>query len=228
MVRRYTEKEKQLIRILCKTFKAEDGLSYYGMNPIYRLFERTYFTIDYSKDEENAVYTCCLNDGAPVPGKYWDANIVHEIFETALLLYELEEDKFVYFLMKDKPKPITEIKIFRLVGENGRMTEHCVANYDLPPTVSEILTKDVHGIFKVSQTLTDLCENNFRTPEDIALEEANQQTVLAKQTLSEALLQTRKAQETLEKAIVQVKYARWTFIASLISIGLTLLSLYCK
>ncbi|MBR3521197.1 MAG: hypothetical protein IKN75_01555 [Prevotella sp.] len=227
MTRRYSEKEKKLIEILCKKFDTTESVSYYGMEPMYKLFEGTDYTLDKIEDINGTVYySCCLNASAPKPEKDWYINILHEIYDAAILLKELEEDRLVYFLMLEEHTPIRLIQIRMITSDNNTSKEENALEEVLPPVISDILTKDVYGKFKVSQTLKDLYKNAFKTPEDLALEKAAEQTELAYNALKEARVQTLKAEDTLGKAITQAKYALWTFIISLVSLFITLCSQY--
>lgn len=93
---------------------------------------------------------------------------------------------------------------------------------EIDSSIFDILKDSFYSKVFVSQELHDLVSNDFRTYEDIQLEEARKQTNIANESLKEASKQTKSAYASLEEARKQSESAKFQ---TGLSIGAVLLSI---
>ena len=208
-MRRFNSTEKQIIRKICERRTAEDGTDFYGLELLDKCFQGKDVVLSKTEFKGEKVYACDFSTRWEAPSLNTMLTMCHEIYDAALLLKDLETDRYIYFLMLDKVDPLKKI-LFRH-GEKPLYTE------PLPAAISEVLTKDAYGKHSINQALFDLCENDFKTEEDLMLEKAKEQSGIAFEALKEARLQTKKAEDALTEALRQTENSRWTLLLSILT-----------
>lgn len=109
-----------------------------------------------------------------------------EFFETTILLKQLEENRYIHIM--DKSMDSNKIKGRYICSDKPLPKGYTLK---LSPEVSQIFDDANNKQLFVSQRLRTLVENDFKTYEDIQLEEARKQTGSAQESFKEAQRQTR-------------------------------------
>ncbi|MBQ7150080.1 MAG: hypothetical protein IJS06_03870 [Prevotella sp.] len=124
--------------------------------------------------------------------------IENHILELAMMLDYLEKNGLIMYVKDHTAK--SNIFIGKVIeGGIDKITT---------PLVTEQLTKASSYRIVVGETLRDLVINNFKTSEDLALEAARQQSMLAQESLNEARLQSNSAIDALKESKGQTKLAQ--------------------
>ncbi len=168
-------------------------------------------------------------------------NFYREVLETTILLKQLEENRYIHIM--EKSMDSNKIKGRYICSDKPLPKGYTLK---LSPEVSQIFDDANNKQLFVSQRLRTLVSNDFKTYEDIQLEEAKAQTKAAydsleearKQTkasldsLAETIKQTQKTQESLEEAQKQSYQARTqtglSIFTLFLSVGAILWSIYAS
>lgn len=113
-------------------------------------------------------------------------NFYREILETTILLKQLEENRYIHIM--EKSMDSNKLKGRYICSDKPLPQGYTLK---LSPEVSQIFDDANNKQLFVSQRLRILVSNNFKTYEDIQLEEAKKQTESAQKSLKEAQRQTR-------------------------------------
>lgn len=198
-MRRFSEKEKENIRILCEEARDSHAI----ILPINLLYD--------TLKKNRVSYTV----GADTLAFHWGKEKVeigrviaveNSILEVSLLLDYLEKNGLIKYIEDQNTikgrKPIT-------VGIKA--PEHILTVFKtIDPIISEQLSKASTYRVYVGQTLRELVNNNFKTYEDLALDESIKQTAIAGKTLKNSL-------KTLKKAKDQTRYALLAVIIAIVT-----------
>lgn len=113
-------------------------------------------------------------------------NFYREILETTILLKQLEENRYIHIM--EKSMDSNKLKGRYICSDKPLPQGYTLK---LSPEVSQIFDDANNKQLFVSQRLRTLVSNDFKTYEDIQLEEAKKQTKSAQDSLKEAQRQTR-------------------------------------
>ncbi len=224
-MRRFSQKEKEYIKRICDARRTEDGVAYYRMELLYEIFEEEDVVLSSIEDPStgDVIFTCTFGDDTGFPPVAHRLRILHDIYDAALLLNDLENEGYINYVNIKDAKPIS---LIRLSYDN--QTEE----YSIPSDIAIRLTKEVHCKSMVTQTLFELHDANFWTYEDLTLEEARKQTGLAEISLIEAKAQTKNSNETFKEAQKQSYYSKWVlilaFITFILQIVLLIIQMFIK
>lgn len=141
-------------------------------------------------------------------------NFYREVLETTILLKQLEENRYIHIM--DKSMDSNKIKAHYCCYDKPSPK---IYSLKLSPEISQIFDDANNKQLFVSQRLRTLVENDFKTYEDIQLEEAQKQTKASHESLEEARKQTESANKSLEEARKQTKSAKrqtWLSIGAVI------------
>ena len=127
-------------------------------------------------------------------------NFYREVLETTILLKQLEENRYIHIM--DKSMDSNKIKAHYCCYDKPSPK---IYSLKLSPEISQIFDDANNKQLFVSQRLRTLVENDFKTYEEIQLEEAQKQTNIANESLEEARKQTESANKSLEEARKQTK-----------------------
>ncbi len=130
---------------------------------------------------------------------------------------------YIFLASNDKGVEIVEIDEF---WQLSIKTTREVCEY----TIRELSSKlDIFGlvtsVVSIEQELFELVSNDFKTYEDIQLEEARKQTNIANESLKEARKQTESASASLAEAQRQTGKAKTQTILSFIAVGLSIFAI---
>lgn len=139
-----------------------------------------------------------------------------KFFETTILLKQLEENRYIHILEKS-------------MDSNKIKGSHICSDKPLPKGCTIKLSSEISKIFDdannkqlfVSQRLRTLVENDFKTYEDIQLEEAQKQTKASHESLEEARKQTESASASLAEAQKQTGKAKTQTYLSITAVVLS-------
>lgn len=217
-MRRFSQKEKEYIKRICDARRTEDGVAYYRMELLYEIFEEEDVVLSSIEDPStgDVIFTCTFGDDTGFPPVAHRLRILHDIYDAALLLNDLENEGYINYVNIKDAKPISLIRL-----NYGSQTDE----QSIPTDIALRLTKEVHCKSMVTQTLFDLVNANFRTYEDQTLEEARQQTRLALDSLEEARQQTHNSNKALEEAKKQTRNNNWILALAIITFLLQTIAL---
>lgn len=217
-MRRFSEKEKEYIKRICNARRREDGVAYYDMDLLYEIFEEEDVVLSHVEDPNSGevIFTCTFGDDRGFPPIAQRLQLLHDIYDAALLLKDLEDEGYINYVNIKDAKPISLIRL-----NYGSQTDE----QSIPTDIALRLTKEVHCKSMVTQTLFDLVDANFRTYEDQTLEEARRQTQLAIESLEEAKIQTHNSIAALNEAKIQTRNNNWILALAIITFLLQTITL---
>lgn len=200
-MRTYNEFEKKIIRTIINS---------YQLDPQSYVLANAYYDILYESK-------CEYRNGGLFFYRKIDNVSSIEILELkqliiriSLLLKYLIEKEYIYPIEDKNPDLTSFGDIFTKDGLYG-------IKLDIPGDISEMIEKSFCNIV-ILQPLFDLVDSDFKSVEEIHLEEAQKQTEAAQAQSEEAKKQT-------EAALAQSKEAKKQTIWSLIAFGLSMLSI---
>ena len=210
-MRRFSDKEKGYIHKICAARRKENGVAYYAMDLLFEIFEGDDIVLSHEESNNGEViFTCEFGEETGFPPVTKRHQVLHDIYDAALLLNDLESDGYInYIELEERPKEINSIIL--------KYDKNC-ETLTVPSDIAKRLSKEVFCKSQVTQTLFELHDAGFMTMEDRTLDEARKQTKIAQDSLREAKEQTLKAEKTLEKAIQQAKYSWLAVVIALITL----------
>ena len=195
-MRRFSDIEKAYIKEICQYGKKRDSDPNTEEKKLVEVCLDKYHVgtdIDDTKDEIE--YRCFFYDSF----ERWQ-KVQNDIIEVAYLLFDLEKEGYIGYYANKTYEPLESFNIYC----DGKITPRRVS---ISSVVLETLSKDVRCDLRINQSLYELVENNFKTYEDLQLDEARAQSKIAIKSLEEARIQSKKAIESLEEARIQSETA---------------------
>ena len=127
-------------------------------------------------------------------------DITMSFFELSMLIDYLKKNGLIYTIgfggNKREWKP------------NGKASGFIEVDYKLDDKVSAALIDCINNSVFVGQTLKDMVQNDFKSIEELTLDEAKKQTDAANSSLDEAKKQTDAANSSLAEAQQQTQFAQ--------------------
>ena len=137
-------------------------------------------------------------------------DITMSFFELSMLIDYLKKNGLIYTIgfggNKREWKP------------NGKASGFIEVDYKLDDKVSAALIDCINNSVFVGQTLKDMVQNDFKSIEELTLDEAKKQTDAANSSLAEAQQQTQFAQESLTETKKQTKRSSLAVIVAIIGV----------
>lgn len=192
-MRHFCELEKNIIRQICKMSDIDENN---GLNILFNIFS------DYLSDHEVFILDHNFIYDEKSLNIYDITRIVKELGDITHFINELKDNKLVTIIDIDIDGVEWDYEITTHEEKdslNGSMGI-CESTYQL-------LNNSRLQLVSISNELKELVNRDFKTYEDIQLEEAQKQTKIAFESLEEARKQTESANASLEEAQKQTKSA---------------------
>ena len=178
-MRRFSDIEKAYIKEICQYGKKRVSDPNTEEKKLVEVCLNKYHVgtdIDDTKDEIE--YRCFFYDSF----ERWQ-KVQNDIIDVAYLLFDLEKEGYIGYYANKTYEPLESFNIYC----DGKITPRRVS---ISSVVLETLSKDVRCDLRINQSLYELVENNFKTYEDLQLDEAKIQSETAIKSLKEAKKQT--------------------------------------
>lgn len=202
MTRKFYPREINLIKEIVSDIRRDAHHQYILLNAFKDIFFYNKGTIAYNEGFLLFSYEDFKNKTAEI------LDIEQEVIERALLIKELKDANYIYFILdhEDPEFPYGSIA-------KGKTP----LSKKIPSDIAEILDLLKYRVI-VSKALIALLADDFKTLEEQTLEEAKKQTVLARKQVEEAKNQSSYAKEQSEEAKKQSHSAKVSLIISAIAL----------
>lgn len=190
-MRRFSDIEKAYIKEICQYGKKRDSDPNTEEKKLVEVCLDKYHVgtdIDDTKDEIE--YRCFFYDSF----ERWQ-KVQNDIIDVAYLLFDLEKEGYIGYYANKTYEPLESFNIYC----DGKITPRRVP---ISSVVLETLSKDVRCDLRINQSLYELVENNFKTYEELQLDEARIQSKKAIESLKEAKKHTHIAWLTVFVALI--------------------------
>lgn len=207
MTRKFYPREINLIKKIVSDIQRDAHHQYVLLNAFADVFYNNEGTIAYNEGFLLFSYEDFKNKTAEI------LDIEQEVIERALLVKELKDANYIYFILDHEGEEFPYGKI-----AEGKTP----LSKKLPQDIVEILELLKYRVI-ISTSLCTLLDNNFKTLEEQALDvaqeqlnEAKRQTQFASEQVEEARNQSESAKEQTKEAKKQRFWALATFLISLL------------
>lgn len=195
-MRKFSELEKKIIKSLVEG--ANDVKSNFPINILDKWF-CTYKFDFYGNNPEKPILIFRVPKGSVV--KVDDViSISMKLFEISMLLNFLEENGLIQLINYNGI-------VLREWTPNGNITNYDNLTYVIDKKVADALVKCINNSVFVGQTLKDMVDNDFKSIEEQALDEAKKQTANSLTQLKEAQAQTKLSLFAVVVALIGVVVA---------------------
>jgi hypothetical protein len=200
-VRKFSPAEQGYIKTLCEATENR-RVSYRPINLLKQILIDNNISYTVGSDTLDFHWNGKIDTGEII-------SIENFILELALLLDYLEKNGLIKYIEEQNK----EVGIKTITVGNPVVENKLVASKTIDPIIMSQLSKAATYRVFVSQPLRELYKNDFKSIEEMTLEESKEQT--------------QYAYTTLKKAKCQTKYASWTLFIAIITPFLTCMLSRC-
>jgi hypothetical protein len=167
-MKQFDLEEKKCIEKICKIAESKSGV-------LTNVFEDVLFGHGIAFDLARGAI---LYDIEKYENKIEDILLIQKIIiKRALLIKYLERNNYLYIIIDSVTEPLSQI------GDSFKTS----ILQELPTDIADILRRTTYLVY-IDSSLKDFISNNFKTIDDISIEEAKEQTKLARCTFKAAVI----------------------------------------